>query len=193
MRINFRGGWKDILLIFLTFLLFLGLLILPAAYAAAEKVNEPLIRFHVVAHSNSYRDQQIKLQVRNAVWKAFGPMLIRSSQKGFEALNSAISDNLDGIEKLAQEKAYALGFTGKVKAEAGVIHLPDKRYQGGILPEGEYHGLRITLGDGAGENWWCVLYPDLCLSLSQTAAAQPVLFFRWSARDIFKHWLLFGK
>lgn len=193
MRIDFHGSWRDILLIVVSVLIFLMLLILPAAYALAEEPNDALIRFHVVAHSDSLQDQRIKLQVRNAVWNAFGERLTQAGHEGFEALNETLQQCLNEIERLAQQTARLFGFTGEVHAEAGLMDLPAKVYQNDILPAGRYYALRITLGSGNGQNWWCVLYPELCLSLSQASVPDPVHLFRWNAKDIFKHWLMFGK
>ncbi len=134
-----------------------------------------LIRIHVVANSDGERDQEIKYAVRDAVIARFGEALSCAS---FEEACAAIEQNLAAIEQEAARAAQAAGFTGAVEATFGRFGFPTRVYGGETVPAGEYTALRIVLGEGAGRNWWCVLYPAFCLiesgSDSAAAAAQPV-------------------
>ena len=119
-------------------------------------------RLHVIANSNSAYDQQIKLAVRDAV--------LQSTQDGIIECSSAseaeeyIQDNIGIILKTANAALRECGVDYRASANVGTYHFPDKTYQDITYPEGDYRALRIVLGDGAGQNWWCVMFPPLCLS-----------------------------
>ena len=202
MQERFRGGWKEWLLLISAAILFLLVLILPVAVALGMRLSadeqqllrayeqDEIIRLHVIAHSDSPYDQSVKLAVRDALIASFGDVLAASSAASSDEAYLALQTHLPDLLHTAQRCARELGFVGAVTAEAGRLHLPAKTYGQVTLPEGEYRALRITLGDGEGKNWWCVLYPQLCLALAgETGAAQeaqPV----WNTAVILKNWLL---
>lgn len=201
MQKHLRGGLADWLLIALAAVLFLLLLALPVRMALAEEwtaeerklwdayQSGELIRLHVLANSDSPEDQAVKLQVRDALIQTFGQMLTGSDEQSSDALFEVLKQNIGHMQQTAQTCALRWGFTGSVSAEAGLLHLPSKQYGNITLPEGEYRALRITLGEGVGQNWWCVLYPQLCLSLAETEEPSEDDLF-WSSEQIFRHWLL---
>lgn len=202
MRIGFRGGWKEALLLVVAFLLFLIVLALPLVYAISEAAESELtealesgrlVRMHVVAHSNAPRDQAVKHMVRKAVMEVYGERLSRAAACGAERLMEILALHRSGIEHLAESTARRCGFQGAVRAEVGLLELPAKVCGSAVLPAGRYQALRITLGSGEGENWWCVLYPRLSQALSESAVSEPSLSFRWNTADIFSRWLLFSK
>ena len=192
MHINFRGGWKDALLLIMAFLLFLAVLTLPVACAFGEAAD-PIFRMHVVAHSNSPRDQLIKYHVRDAVMGRYGTLLTHAAQQGFGELEKAVQLHLTGIERTAAEAACSLGFHEAVEAKTGWMELSSKKVGSEILPAGEYPALVITLGSGQGQNWWCILYPELSLELSQHTLDFLTEGFRWKSADILRCWFLFDK
>lgn len=186
--------WVDIGLIVLSAAVFALLLLLPLAALALTDEEAQLqeahrtgqiIRLHVVAHSDDPADQQLKLAVRDAVIARFGQMLSTIGQQDFASANDLLRKNLMQIQQTAESCARQHGFAGDVRAEAGRMHLPEKRYGSVTLPEGEYHALRITIGEGKGQNWWCVLYPQLCLALGQDESAE----MTWHSRRIWRQWL----
>lgn len=199
MRRWLNGGGRDWLWLFLAALGFLAALIFPFTSALALSSEEEvllsacesgqLIRLHIVAHSDSPKDQAIKLAVRNAMINEFGKLLVSSAAEGFEKAYEALVNHVENMRTTAESCAKSLGFDGPVKAEAGILELPEKRYGQVILPKGEYHALRITLGNGAGQNWWCVLFPQLCLSLSSDETDKAVLHPHWGSERIFSNWL----
>ncbi len=130
-----------------------------SALSAALSRGE-LIRIHVVASSDSQADQAVKLKVRDEVLRRFAGQLAQAS---FAAACDAIRENLADIERTALEVARREGFEGAVEASFGDCEFPTRVYGGEIVPAGTYPALRIVLGDGDGRNWWCVLYPALCL------------------------------
>lgn len=163
--------------------------ILWQAYQSGE-----LIRLHVVANSDSAADQQLKLKVRDALIAAFGRTLVghETADQAFAALGQQQA----AMEAAAKECAAENGFLGAVSAQVGQLDLPEKRYGRVTLPAGTYRGLKVTLGEGKGQNWWCVLFPQLCLALSddeadenQDADPQDVEIV-WDTQQIFDCWLL---
>lgn len=127
---------------------------------AQQDIASKLIRLHVIANSNSDRDQALKLKVRDSIVKAL--------DKEFRAMNNIedtrnyIKNNLDKIEKIAKREVQGNGENYNVKALFGKFPFPVKTYGYVTLPAGEYEALRVVIGSGKGANWWCVLFPPLC-------------------------------
>ena len=119
-------------------------------------------RLHVIAHSNSASDQQIKLEVRDAVLQATQDGILECG-RALEA-EEYIQENIGIILNTANAVLDECGVDYSAEAQVGTCHFPDKTYQDVTYPEGDYRALRIVLGDGEGENWWCVMFPPLCLS-----------------------------
>lgn len=199
-----RSGGREWLLIICAVILFLIALLFPAAMALGESLTAEerflaaayeqgeIIRLHVLANSDSPYDQSVKLAVRDALIDAFGDLLLKSSALGCEEAYETLQLHTPDMLKVARLCAAEHGFEGEVRAEVGLLHLPEKKYGRIVLPEGQYRALRITLGSGNGKNWWCVLYPQLCLSLAQESEATEV-FPHWNTADIFENWLLFNQ
>ena len=122
---------------------------------------EEFVRLHVVAADDSDAAQALKLKVRDAVLERARALLANCDDPA--AAWQAVNDNLDALEDAAELRARAEGFDGDVRAEAGVFDFPDRRYGDLLVPAGKYRALRVVLGAGEGRNWWCVLYPSLCL------------------------------
>jgi len=125
-----------------------------------EGIAEKIIRFHVIADSDLPQAQEVKLQVKDAVVKSMEPMLkdVESVQEAREM----IQVHMNEIEEVARESLEAQGSTNEVKAELTHCYFPVKSYGEYTFPDGEYEALRITIGEGEGKNWWCVMYPRLC-------------------------------
>ena len=134
---------------------------------------EDYIRLHVVANDDGDAAQALKLEVRDACLACARSLLADCGDA--DAAWEIVNDNLNLIELAALLKARICGWEGSVKAEAGVFDFPDRRYGARLVPAGEYRALRVVIGDGAGRNWWCVLYPSLCLS-EDCEPGQPVTF-----------------
>ena len=133
--------------------LLLAALTMTAAALQQEQaaLSEKLIRLHVVANSDSREDQQIKLQVRDAVLQITGAL-------DREALISA----LPAIEAAAKTRLRELGREDAVTVTFGKERFPTRVYGNFALPAGVYQSLRVTIGEGEGQNWWCVAFPSLC-------------------------------
>ena len=150
-----------------------------------------IIRLHVLADGDDAESQRVKLCVRDALIAAFGEMLLDASQTDADTVYETLLTHVSQMEEAALACARENGFTGPVTAEAGVLTLPAKTYGQVTLPEGDY---RVTLGSGQGQNWWCVLFPQLCLAVSSEGVeAQPaeVPDLTWDTKRIFSQWLIF--
>ena len=123
-------------------------------------ISSQVIRFHVLANSDSPNDQALKLMVKDRVLEEYSPMLNASSSIG--ETRRLIEANLTGIEELAQEIIKAQGYDYRVKASLGPSNFPTKQYGDITLPAGGYEALRVEIGEGKGQNWWCVMFPPLC-------------------------------
>lgn len=139
-----------------------GLAVGPGTPEAEASVWQgEMIRLHVVARSDSEADQRIKLAVRDALLREFGERLQADS---YQAAADAVEANLDDIQRLAQRIAREMGETGEVTAAFGLYDFPSRVYGNITVPAGTYQALRVVIGGGAGRNWWCVIYPALCLT-----------------------------
>lgn len=141
-----------------------------AAIASGGIPNEA-IRLRILANSDSAIDQAVKRAVRDAVvaemngWAA-GPQTI-------EQARAALQARMGDIEAVVARKLQARGFDYGFKAELGLAEFPTKIYGEKVYPAGDYEALRITLGAGDGQNWWCVLFPPLCFVDADSGEAVP--------------------
>ncbi len=117
------------------------------------------IRFRVIANSNSMEDQALKIKVRDNLQKEMFEVLKNSKTK--EEANILIQTSLPTLEKTLKNSLKGTSETYKINY--GMNYFPKKIYKGVEYPEGNYESLVVTLGDGLGDNWWCVLFPPLCL------------------------------
>ena len=122
---------------------------------------EGIIRFHVIANSDSDEDQELKFKVRNRVLARVQNAL--EGSQGAAQTRTYIEENLEEIEACALQCVRAEGYDYDVKARIGVTAIPAKEYDDVYFPAGTYEALTITIGEGKGQNWWCVVFPPLCL------------------------------
>ena len=136
-------------------------LVLPAG---ESEIYDSVIRLHVLAQSDSENDQQIKLAVRDAI-VAECRDLFTDTDTTDEALTQ-IQDAAMQMEQIANRVLAEQGVAYTATAVFGTEAYPTREYDGVTFPAGEYLSLRILLGDGEGQNWWCCLFPPLCMSAS---------------------------
>ena len=130
--------------------------------ARCAQIRERVVRLHVLAHSDSAEDQALKLQVRDAIVTASAGML-DGAENASEALALA-REHLPAIEAVAQETVYTAGYDYAVTAEVVEMYFTTRQYEQVTLPAGLYEAVRITIGEGGGKNWWCVVFPPMCVS-----------------------------
>ena len=126
------------------------------AQARSQLLTARLVRLHVIAVSDDDAEQAVKLQVRDAVLAYLEPQL--QGVTDVDAAQQLIAGDLDGIARAAQAAAGER----PVRVALGPEHYPTRDYGTFALPAGVYTSLRVTLGAGAGHNWWCVVFPPLC-------------------------------
>ena len=129
-----------------------------------DALAQKMIRLHVIANSDSDADQALKLEVRDRVLDFTTTVLQRSAD--MEDAQVRLREELTRIEDIAQREIAAQGYDYPVTAQLASTEFPLKEYDGFSLPAGEYMALRLVIGEGEGQNWWCVVSPPLC-----TAAA----------------------
>jgi len=137
-------------------LVFLAVCLFPLFLGFADGSQE-FLRLHVLANSDSFEDQMLKLQARDAVLAEMNVLL--SGQKDLEKVVEIIKGSED---ELVQKASEAIEYKYPVKIELGREDYPERSYGNLILPSGEYLSLKVIIGEGSGQNWWCVLFPLLC-------------------------------
>lgn len=141
------------------------LLVIPTGGQASGQVSqqeiaEKLIRFHVIANSDSESDQALKLKVRDEILKYITPKLQNS--KSIDESREIIKENDNQIKKIAIDTVRKNGYNYNVTSTLGQFNFPVKQYGEIVLPEGTYEAYRVVIGSGEGKNWWCVMFPPLC-------------------------------
>lgn len=152
---------KRFLLLFLAVAILIGLLTFLPVHGESE-LYERVLRLHVIASSDSEEDQSLKLTVRDEILKSCAPML--SGATSLREAQETISQKLDEIKRIASDTVRREGFDYSVEVELDTEGYPTKSYESCAFPAGEYLSLKIKIGDAEGKNWWCVLFPPLCLS-----------------------------
>ena len=125
-----------------------------------EDLAKEVFRFHVLANSDSDEDQALKMQVKEAVIAYMQEEIPESDS--VETTKEWARSHLDAIVDLAKAVIREEGYDYPVMAEVTTCDFPDKTYGDITFPSGRYEALRIEIGEANGQNWWCVLYPNLC-------------------------------
>lgn len=128
--------------------------------ALASRIAPEILRFHILAESDSPRDQDLKLGVKSLVLDYIHSQVPQDTGK--DELETWIRNNSSSIESMAQDWLADQGAPYAVKLEIARDYFPTKSYGDMVFPCGTYDAVRITIGSGRGHNWWCVLYPTLC-------------------------------
>ena len=126
-----------------------------------EEIYNKVVRLHVLANSDSAEDQAVKLAVRDAVLEVTVPLLQDCRTK--EEAILLLEENRPLLMQKAQTVLQKEGFDDAVSIEMGLENYPTRTYDSLCFPAGEYISMRISLGKGEGQNWWCCLFPPLCL------------------------------
>ena len=135
---------------------FIFILVLISNYITSENIiPDDAIRIRVIANSNSEEDQDLKKEVKNDLEKYLYAKLNKVSK--VEDADKVITESLDDVDKIVSK------YSNDYKINYGMNYFPKKEYKSIVYDEGEYKSLVVTLGKGLGDNWWCVLFPPLCL------------------------------
>lgn len=126
-----------------------------------QTLKNELVRLHVVAASDSEEDQAVKLRVRDAVIESLQTEMRNLTDAG--QAKAYLQENLPKIERVANRVLAECGFEDKASVSLCMEEFTTRVYDTFTLPAGLYESLRITIGEGNGQNWWCVVFPSLCL------------------------------
>lgn len=153
---------------FVLFVLFAAMLLPCLPIHGEAEIYKKVLRLHVIAASDSETDQTIKLSVRDAVLDEIPALLDGCAD--IDSARAAVCDGAQVLLDASNERLSALGAGYSARIEIGEEYYPTREYDGIRLPAGKYSSVRVILGGGEGKNWWCVLFPSLCLSAARRSA-----------------------
>lgn len=130
-----------------------------------ESISEKILRLHIIANSDTCEDQTLKLKVRDGIINKFGSEL--EVYSNLEEAKQVAESKINEIEDFAKNVVHENGYDYPVKAEVTKMYFNIRRYKEVTLPAGFYTALRITIGQGKGKNWWCVMFPPMCLPAAE--------------------------
>ncbi|MEG0570957.1 MAG: stage II sporulation protein R [Oscillospiraceae bacterium] len=130
-----------------------------------DQIRNDVFRLHILANSDSKEDQALKLEVRDQILKNSDDIFSVSKNKG-EAM-AQVAQKKEEIRKIALDEIKKNGYSYDVKVEICNMFFDTRTYEDVTLPAGKYDALRVTIGSASGKNWWCVLYPPLCLQAAK--------------------------
>lgn len=133
--------------------------------AGCEEIPSQVLRLHVLANSDTREDQSLKLKVRDRILEESRGML--DDVKNREEAEKSVRQRLDQLQKAAQDEIKRQGYEYPVTARLAKTYFTTRTYGEVTLPAGEYDALEVTIGSGKGHNWWCVIFPQLCLPAAQ--------------------------
>ena len=148
----------------LTLAIFVAILLLVVGLLPVhgeEEIYDKVVRLHVLANSDSEEDQAVKLKVRDAILALTVPLLQNCETK--EEAVALLEENQTLFVEAAKAVLQEEGFDDTVSIEMGLEEYPTRTYDSLCFPAGEYISMRVSLGTGEGQNWWCCLFPPLCL------------------------------
>ena len=135
-------------------------------------IPDEAIRFRVIANSNTVYDQNIKIQVRNTIQNEIFSLI--KDSKSIEDTRKTLHEHQKELYNITRNKLKELNYNKSFDLKYGYNHFPKKKYRGITYKEGNYESLVITLGEGKGDNFWCVLFPPLCLLESDESSTSDV-------------------
>lgn len=147
---------------FLLSVIFVVTLLCALPIHGESEIYDSVLRLHVIANSDTQEDQELKLRVRDAILTASEDMLKSATTR--EEAATLIGQNIDALTNAAEQEIARCGYDYPVNITLSQEEYPTKSYESFCFPSGEYLSLRVMIGNSSGQNWWCVLFPPLCLS-----------------------------
>lgn len=163
---SFSFPWRRVVALFFAFLVCTALW----AEATQAQLAEKVIRLHVLANSDTEADQTLKLQVRDKVLAQTDQLL--AGQENAAQAAAVLRENLEPLAQTAAQEIAAQGYDYPVTVSLEETWFPTRQYEDVALPAGNYQALRVVIGAGEGHNWWCVVFPSLCLPAVSEHAVQ---------------------
>ena len=148
-----------VFMLFMTFAFFLDSF--SEFSATCDNIRDKVLRLHIIAASDTDSDQSVKLKIRDRILKESDELFY--TDEGILSAKEKALGNLEKIEKLANDELLNNGLKPTAKAEFTNMFFDTRVYDNFTLPAGNYDAVRVTIGEGKGKNWWCVLYPALCI------------------------------
>ncbi len=161
------------------------LVFLAVVFCTPTQTNEQFLRIHIRADSNGHNDQEVKYAVKNAVVEYLAPYLSNATTK--QKAMQIVQSQLSSIEQVCNQTLQENGFGYHSKVTLCQENFPDRTYDGVTLPQGVYDALIIELGSGAGNNWWCVVYPPLCFVGGESNGTNTIVF-KSKLLEIIEQW-----
>ena len=165
-----------------TILLFATLFIAIVPTDAEAGIYEDTLRLHILANSDSEEDQNLKIEIRDLLLGKYADVL-----KSYSSVNEAIEESknlLSEIENDVSEWLRARGYDYTAKITITKEWYDTRNYESYTLPRGIYNSLRVIIGEGEGKNWWCVMYPPLCLELACENAPEDVGIINYTKEEL---------
>ncbi|MEW8974170.1 MAG: stage II sporulation protein R [Tissierellaceae bacterium] len=155
--------YKRLMLLLCTFIIFTIYIVHPYIVEKNRTIdgfNKDIIRFHVRANSDAGEDQALKLEVRDEILDVMGEKF--RNTKSLEESREIIMANMDEMKSIAEDVVDRWGKDYSIDVSLGQDYFPIRKYGNMVFPQGEYETLMIEIGEGKGQNWWCVMFPPLC-------------------------------
>lgn len=146
-----------------------------------DDLSTKVLRLHIIANSDSKDDQELKIKVRDKIIEKSGNFL--SSAKDKESAQNLVLNNLENLKEIAESEIQHQGFNYSVNSEVTNMYFPTRKYDYITLPAGHYDALRLIIGEGKGKNWWCVIFPQMCLGCAKKYTDTDTVF-NSSEKDI---------
>lgn len=163
MKGAFQMKYKRLMLLLCTFIIFTIYIVHPYIIEKNRTIdgfNKDIIRFHVRANSDTGEDQALKLEVRDEILDVMGEKF--RNTKSLEESREIIMANMDEMKSIAEDVVDRWGKDYSIDVSLGQDYFPIRKYGNMVFPQGEYETLMIEIGEGKGQNWWCVMFPPLC-------------------------------
>ena len=150
-------------------------------------IPEEAIRLRVLANSNSSEDQKLKMKVSETVQKNLYQLL--KDTKGIESDRNKINENLPSLKQQISNTLKLENSSIPFQLDYGIHYFPQKVYKGVTYEEGEYESLLVTLGKGEGDNWWCVLFPPLCIMEAEETEVKEETEYKFFIQELIEKYL----
>lgn len=153
---------KNVSVVLSCVVIFMCLISMSKFNVSCDKIKDDVLRLHIRANSDSEYDQELKLKVRDRILNDTGDMFysVMTYEEAVEKTNEA----LPKIIESAKDEIKNQGYDYEVKANLDYSYFGTRHYDGYTLPAGNYMALNLEIGEGKGQNWWCVMFPSICLS-----------------------------
>ena len=156
-----KSSYFKFFILSILFILFIFFLAKSYSDTMFKNISNNFLRLHIVANSDSTEDQILKYEIRDAILNYISPYIKNANSK-HDAIQ-ILNNNMDELYNLSSNILNEHGLNYPVNIKIGNFNFPTKDYSSFILPEGNYDALKIELGNAVGQNWWCVMFPSLCI------------------------------